>query len=78
MSLWECGQTEDMLVRLKIVLAISLETYVSESIPLCATLCVEDVCVVVDDIVDNAFDMMVECLTIECRFLWHIKRKTII
>lgn len=49
----------------------------SESIPLRATLSVESVCVVIDDVFDNCLDIMVERLTIKCRFLWDIKRKTV-
>lgn len=50
----------------------------SESIPLRTTLGVECVCVVIDNIFDNSLDMMVKSLTIKCRFLWDIERKTII
>lgn len=51
-------------------------TYVSESIPLCSTLRVHCVCVVICNALKKRFDVMLEHLAVEGWCFWHRKRKT--
>jgi hypothetical protein len=48
----------------------------SEPIPLCATLCVHCVCIIIRNVLNKRFDVMLEHLTVESWLLRHRERKT--
>lgn len=51
-------------------------SYVTESIPLSAALRVQRVCIVEDDVFGHFFDVVLEGLTMECRWVRNVQRKT--
>lgn len=51
-------------------------TYVTESIPLSAALRVQRVSVVEDDVFGHLFDVVLEGLAMECRWVRDVQRET--
>lgn len=51
-------------------------SYVTESIPLSAALRVQGVSIVEDDVFYELFDVVLEGLTLKCRWVWNVQRKT--
>ena len=49
----------------------------SKSVPLCATLCIQGVGVIIYDVLGDSLDLMFERFAVECGLLGYIKRKTI-
>lgn len=48
----------------------------TESIPLSAALRVQGVSIVEDDVFYELFDVVLEGLTLKCRWVWNVQRKT--
>lgn len=51
-------------------------TYMSESIPLSSTLCVERICIVECNILEDGLDLMLELFTAKRGGFWHVHGKT--
>lgn len=49
---------------------------VPETIPLCTTLCIHGVKIIVGKTFSQSFDLMFEGLTAKCRLIWDIEWKT--